>query len=77
MKKRIYLFSIIIVALLIGISALTIVLVNKDTSEKEAEEISKVKFEDEFTDLWNKINITLNEKSPNNYYFENMDLPQW
>lgn len=74
MKKRIYLFSIIVVALLIGISALTMVLVNKDTSEKEAEEIAKVKFEDEFTDLWNKINITLSEKSPNNFYFENMDL---
>ncbi|MFJ8067132.1 hypothetical protein ACIQYS_21385 [Psychrobacillus sp. NPDC096426] len=73
MKKRIYLFSIIVVVLLIAISTLTIVLVNKDTSEKEAEEITKAKFEDEFLD-WNKINITMKEKSPNNYYFENMDL---
>lgn len=46
----------------------------KIITEKEAETITKVKFEDEFTDLWNKINITLNEESPNNYYFKNMDL---
>lgn len=72
MKKRIYLFSIIVVALL-GISALTIVLVNKDT-EKEAEEITEVEVDDEFLNSWNKINITLKEKSQNNYYFENMDL---
>jgi len=72
MKKRIYLFGIIVVALL-GISALTIVLVNKDT-EKEAEEITEVEIDDEFLNSWNKMNITLKEKSQNNYYFENMDL---
>ncbi|MCK1998789.1 hypothetical protein MPH47_16445 [Psychrobacillus psychrodurans] len=74
MKKRIYLFSIIVVALLIGISALTIVLVNKDTSEKEAEEITEVVIDDEFLNGWNKINITLKEKSQNNYNFEDIDL---
>ncbi|WP_433596482.1 hypothetical protein [Lysinibacillus xylanilyticus] len=47
---------------------------NEVNTTKTAEVETKVKFEDEFTDLWNKINITLNEKSPNNYYFENMDL---
>ena len=72
MKKRIYLFGIIVVALL-GISALTIVLVNKDT-EKEAEEITEVEIDDEFLNSWNKMNITLKEKSQNNYYFENIDL---
>jgi hypothetical protein len=74
MKKRIYLFSIVVVALLIGISALTIVLVNKDTSEKEAEEITEVVIDDEFLNGWNKINITLKEKSQNNYNFEDMNL---
>ena len=74
MKKRIYLFSIIVVALLIGISALTIVLGNNDTSETKAEEITEVEIDDEFLNSWNKINIRLKEKSPNNYYFENMDL---
>ncbi len=42
---------------------------NEVNTTKTAEVETKVKFEDEFTDLWNKINITLNEKSPNNYYF--------
>jgi len=73
MKKRIYLFSIIVVALL-GIFALSIMLVNKDTSEKEAEEITEVEIDDEFLNSWNKINITLKEKSQNNYHFKNMDL---
>ncbi|WP_342577085.1 hypothetical protein [Psychrobacillus sp. FSL K6-2843] len=68
-----YLFSIIVVALL-GISALAILLVNKDTSEKEAEETNEVKIDDEFLKNWNKINITLKEKSRNNHYFENEDL---
>lgn len=67
------LFSIIVVALL-GISALAILLVNKDTSEKEAEETNEVKIDDEFLKNWNKINITLKEKSRNNHYFENEDL---
>lgn len=44
-----------------------------DNKEVTAEVETKVKFEDEFTD-WNKINITLKEKSPNNYQFENLDL---
>lgn len=74
MKKRIYLFSNIVVALLIGISALTIVLVNNDTSETRAEEITEVEIDDEFLNSWNKINIILKEKSPSKYYFKNMDL---
>lgn len=48
--------------------------INNEDNTKKTEEIeTKVKFEDEFLG-WNKINITLNEKSQNNYYFENMDL---
>lgn len=34
--------------------------VEADNKEVTAEVESKVKFEDEFTDRWNKINITLN-----------------
>ena len=71
MKKK--LVSIIVVAPL-GISALIIVLVNKDTSEIEIEDITEVKIGDEFLNSWNKINITLKEKTQNNYYFENMNL---
>ena len=74
MKKRIYLFSIIIIGLLFGISALTIVFGNNDTSETKAEEITEVEIDDKFLNSWNKINIALKEKAPTNYYFENMNL---
>ncbi|MEK4485632.1 hypothetical protein MHH81_08505 [Psychrobacillus sp. FSL H8-0484] len=74
MKKRIYLFSITIVALLIGISALTIVLGNNDTSETKAKEITEVEIDDEFLNSFNKINVALKEDSPNIYSFKNMKL---
>ena len=67
MKKRIYLFSIITVALLIGISALFLILGNNKT-------LAEVEIKDNVLNSWNKINIELKEKSPNNYHFENMDL---
>lgn len=74
MKKRIYLFSIIIIAFLIGLSALTKMFGNNDTSEIKAEEFSEVKLDDKFLNSWNKINIALKEKTSTNYYFENVDL---
>ncbi|WP_391122409.1 hypothetical protein [Psychrobacillus sp. L3] len=74
MKKRIYLSSIIIIALLIGISALTIVLGNNDTSETKAEEITEVEIDDEFLNSFNKIYVALKQRSPNNYSFKNMKL---
>lgn len=69
MKKRIFKFSILVVVLLIGISALTILIANKDSSETKAVEI-----DDEFLNNWNKINIPLKKTSRSKYFFKNMDL---
>ena len=66
MKKRIYLFSILAVAVIIGISILTMVLGN---NSKETE-IENVQFLNDF----NKINVALKKKSRSNYFFKNMDL---
>ena len=81
MKKYLYAGIILASLVLTGCSGdeetngqVTGVLGNKDTSENKAEEITEVEISDESLDNWNKINITLKEKSPNNYYFENMDL---
>lgn len=74
MKKRIFPKSFIVLVLLIGISALTIVLANKVTSEKKAEEILEVEIDDGYLNSWNKINITLKKTSKSNFYFKNKDL---
>ena len=67
MKKRIYLFSIIAVALLIGITALFLILGNNKN-------LAEVEIKDNVLNSWNKINIALKEKSQSSYYFKNMDL---
>ena len=74
MKKRTYMFSIIAIALLIGISALVIVLGNNDITETQAEEKTAIENND-FLNSFNKINVALKEESTNSYYFkDNMDL---
>ncbi|MEI4770944.1 hypothetical protein WAX74_15080 [Psychrobacillus sp. FJAT-51614] len=73
MKKRTYLFSILAVALLIGISTLTLVLGSNDDSEIHAEEKTEIK-NNSFLDSFNKINVALKKKHPNSYVFKKMDL---
>ncbi|MFJ7973803.1 hypothetical protein [Psychrobacillus sp. NPDC096389] len=81
MKKYLYAGILLASNVLTGCSGeeetngqVTGMLGNKDISENKAEEITEVEISDESLDNWNKINMTLKEKSPNNYYFENMDL---
>lgn len=73
MKKRTYMFSILAMALLIGISIFTLMLGNNENSVTKAEEKTVIE-NNSFLNELNKINVTLEEESPNNYSFNNMKL---
>ena len=74
MKKRTYIFSIVAIAVLIGISTLFIVLGDNGNSGTQSVEKTAIENND-FLNNFNKINIALKEESPNSYYFkDNMDL---
>lgn len=67
MKKRIYMSSIIFIVLLLGVLALIIMFESKD-------KLAKVEIKDNVLNSWNKVNISLKDKSSNSYYFKNKDL---
>lgn len=66
-------FSILDIALLIGISIFTLVLGNNNKSLTKAEEKTVIE-NNSFLNELNKINVTLEEESPKNYSFNNMKL---
>jgi len=65
MKKLKYLFGIVILLFFIGIS---VMIFNKNNS------INVVEINDEVLNSWEKVYISLKEKSLNQYYFKNEDL---
>lgn len=71
--KKPYLFSILAIVLLIGVSTLTLVFGNSEKSVIEAEEETVIE-NDSFKNELNKINVALEDESPNIYSFKNMDL---